>query len=158
MHKDGDRQRENSYWWKLTSCRIKVSGIEFVSKISWRQGDLTPIHLIDMQAWAPLPTLPSWALVSFGARQMAPESERKTVRNIRNISNQGDYCGLKQNLNTQKVQKNVDFNRTTRMYPGWNLCTLYLPACQVRVTEGDSGYFDCVGEMVVFRTLLVNGN
>ena len=70
---------------------------------------------------------------------MAPESERKTVRNIRNISNKVDYCGLKQNLNTQKVQKNVDFNRTTRMYLGWNLCTLYLHACQVRVTVGDLG-------------------
>ena len=32
---------------------------------------------------------------------------------------------------------------TERMYPWWSLCTLYLHACQVRVTVGDSGLCCC---------------
>jgi len=30
-----------------------------------------------------------------------------------------------------------------RVYPWWSLCTLYLHACQVRVTKGDSGLCCC---------------
>ena len=36
------------------------------------------------------------------------------------------------------------------MYLGWSLCTLYLLACQVRVTVGDSGLCWCD----VFRALI----
>ena len=32
----------------------------------------------------------------------------------------------------------------TRMYLSWNLCTLYLLACQVRVTLGNLGLFCCL--------------
>ena len=32
---------------------------------------------------------------------------------------------------------------TLRMYLWWSLCTLYLHACQVRVTVGDSGLCCC---------------
>ena len=30
------------------------------------------------------------------------------------------------------------------MYLWWSLCTLYLRACQVRVTAGESGLYSCV--------------
>ena len=35
-----------------------------------------------------------------------------------------------------------------RMYLWWSLCTLYLHACQVRVTVGDSGLFTSGGVYV----------
>ena len=33
---------------------------------------------------------------------------------------------------------------TLRMYLWWNLCTLYLLACQVRVSVGNSGLFRAI--------------
>ena len=34
--------------------------------------------------------------------------------------------------------------KTMKMYVWWSLCTLYLIACQVEVTVGDSGLCCCV--------------
>ena len=38
---------------------------------------------------------------------------------------------------------NVHSKKKKRMYLWWGLCTLYLHACQVRVTVGDSGLHCC---------------
>ena len=46
--------------------------------------------------------------------------------------------------NTQHKYNDKDLRHLQRMYLWWSLCTLYLHACQVRVTAGDSGLCCCV--------------
>ena len=46
---------------------------------------------------------------------------------------------LHQQKQIKKKYKIVVFFFFMRIYLWWSLCTLYLNACQVRVTVGDSG-------------------
>ena len=49
--------------------------------------------------------------------------------------------------------KQYQTNQCLRKYLWWNKCTLYLLACQVRVTVGDSGLCHCV-LCEIFRALI----
>ena len=46
-------------------------------------------------------------------------------------------------INTTRGTSSVQIQRYLRIHLWWSLCTLYLPACQVRVTVGDSGLCCC---------------
>ena len=60
------------------------------------------------------------------------------------------------NMSARKILRTVlaTFStKTTRLYLWWNLCTLFLLACQVRVTLGDSDLCCCVCVMSFARSL-----
>ena len=57
---------------------------------------------------------------------------------IFNVRTYVDACDYTQGLYEQRESA-----QKVTMYLWWSLCTLYLHACQVRVTVGDSGFCCC---------------